>query len=415
MRNRLSPKQELAFAHATSDDIVFLADGATSGGKTAASGAAFGLFAALHDGDHALIGVTEAAVMNNVVYPQPLGLMAAVRAAGWPCVMSGVDGRHVSIDGGRVRIFIFGASSRKAVDRIAGRTFVSAKVDELTRLHSGEALWQMLWTRFRSPAAMKVWATTNPGPKQHWVKRIVIDQSERYGAKVVSFTMDDNPSLTDQRREVLAAGLFGHHKLRLIDGLWVDATGLIFPHVETAARPPLVSHWSVGLDWAASGMFATTLHGHCAKTGRRHVAAERFYDHRELGPMSEQSQADATAIWFREAAKEPIDHGETVVYGDPTTPTAFQEMLEAHGFVWEDGFNDVLKGIQHVNSAFGAKMLTVDRRCVNVLRELDEYAWDREAADKGEDKPQKGNDHGMDSIRYAEATESPLATEYQWT
>ena len=412
----LSPNQRTAFDHAASDDIVYLGSGAVRGGKTAACGAAFGLFAALHDGDHVLIGRTEGAVMRNVVRPQPLGLLAAVRAIGFPAKISGVDGRHVSIDSGRSRIWIFGASDVKAVDRIAGSTFIAGMVDEMTRLQAGEELWQMLWTRF-STSVRKVWATTNPGARRHWVKRLIIDQPKAYQARVVPFTMDDNPSLPADLRESFSAGLFGHHKLRLVDGLWVDATGLVYPEVTLGSMPDNVSHWSIGLDWAASGVFASVLlaHGWDDDTGleRVHVAAERFYDHSMHGAVLDAEQARRTHNWFRGSARSGASG--VAVFGDPTTPSAFQHALAGYGYVWQDGFNEILPGIQAVSSGFGSGHLTVDPRCVNLLRECDEYAWDAKAAEQGEDKPEPGANHGLDGLRYAWATPSPIVSVGLWS
>ena len=245
----LSAKQQTAFDHARSDDVLYLASGAVRSGKTAACGAAFSLFAALHDGDHVLVGRTEAAIMRNIVRAQPLGLLSVVRAAGCLAKVSGVDGRHVSIDGGRSKVWIFGASDVGVVDRIAGSTFKAGMIDEITRLQSGEELWQMLWTRF-STDIRKLWATTNPGALRHWAKRMLIDQREKYRGRVVSFIMDDNPALSTEVKEGIAAGLFGHHRQRLIDGLWVDATGLIYPRralgCYAVQRHPLVARPRLG-------------------------------------------------------------------------------------------------------------------------------------------------------------------------
>ena len=410
----LSPKQRLAFDHAGSDDTVFLASGSVRGGKTAASGAAFGLFCALHEGDHILIGRTEGAAMRNVVRPQPLGLMSAVLAAGWPCKTSGVDGRHVSIDGGRSKIWIFGASDVRAVDRIAGSTFKAGMVDELTRVRSGEDLWAMLWTRFSLPVR-KIWATTNPGATRHWVKRLLIDEAERYRARVVSFTMLDNPSLEEDVKAGLAAGLHGHHKRRLIDGLWVDATGLIYPTISDGTMPRVVSHWSIGLDWAASGVFAAVLLAHCADTGIASVVGEREHDHRRLGAIDDAEQAKRTTAWFRAITEDvPGGNAYPVVFGDPTTPTAFQHRLAEQGFHWQDGFNDVLEGIQLVNSGLGSGWLCVSPACTKVRREANEYAWDEKAAERGKDKPQQGADHFLDALRYAWATRSPVVSVRRW-
>ena len=40
------------------------------------------------------------------------------------------------------------------------------------------------------------------------------------------------------------------------------------------------------------------------------------------------------------------------------------------------------------------------RRCKHTIDEFGVYSWDEQAADRGEDKPIKENDHSMDAVRY---------------
>ena len=411
----LSAKQRTAFAHALSDDILYIGSGAVRSGKTSGCGSAFGLFCAKHPGDHLLMGRTEAAVMRNVVRPEPYGILATLRAFGISAKPSGVDGRHVRIGANRSRIWIYGASDVGVIDRIAGSTFKAGMFDELTRLKSGEEVWQMAWTRF-STNVRKIWGTTNPGALKHWVKRLLIDKGDRYKARIVNYSMTDNPGLDAEVRRGIAAGLFGHHKRRLVDGLWVDATGLIYPTVTEGALPRYISHWSIGLDWAASGVFASVLAAHCAETFRVHLYREREYDHRERGALTDEEQAQRTADWFRESTRmHSTGVYPTVVFGDPTTPTAFQWVLSDHGLVWQDGFNDVLPGIQEVNSGFGSGQLTISPAMVKTKREANEYGWDEKAAEAGEDVPQKGRDHLLDAVRYLYASPSPIVVSRRWT
>jgi phage terminase large subunit len=62
--------------------------------------------------------------------------------------------------------------------------------------------------------------------------------------------------------------------------------------------------------------------------------------------------------------------------------------------------NDVLEGIETVASLISNDGFYVAKRCENVLKELESYSWDSKAAERGEDKPIKENDHTLDGIRY---------------
>jgi hypothetical protein len=76
--------------------------------------------------------------------------------------------------------------------------------------------------------------------------------------------------------------------------------------------------------------------------------------------------------------------------------------------LWADGVpgvakaqNDVKDGIRSVGVALGSNALSVHRSCKGLLSEIGSYAWDPKAAEKGEDKPLKIDDHSVDALRYA--------------
>ena len=48
--------------------------------------------------------------------------------------------------------------------------------------------------------------------------------------------------------------------------------------------------------------------------------------------------------------------------------------------------------------------LTIGRGCPCTVKELRSYAWDPRAAEAGEDRPKKENDHAMDCLKYWAAT-----------
>ena len=46
------------------------------------------------------------------------------------------------------------------------------------------------------------------------------------------------------------------------------------------------------------------------------------------------------------------------------------------------------------------RRIKVEKRCINIRREIDSYVWDEKAAQRGEERPVKENDHAMDALRY---------------
>ncbi len=53
------------------------------------------------------------------------------------------------------------------------------------------------------------------------------------------------------------------------------------------------------------------------------------------------------------------------------------------------------------------KNLVFRNSCKNIIEQVQGYAWDPKAADRGEDKPIKQNDHAVDSVRYLCASAFP--------
>jgi phage terminase large subunit len=69
-----------------------------------------------------------------------------------------------------------------------------------------------------------------------------------------------------------------------------------------------------------------------------------------------------------------------------------------------DANNEVLDGIQMMTSEMQKGNLGILECCVNTIREIETYVWDKKAADRGDDEPVKKADHCIDSLRYAIAT-----------
>jgi phage terminase large subunit len=77
-----------------------------------------------------------------------------------------------------------------------------------------------------------------------------------------------------------------------------------------------------------------------------------------------------------------------------------------------DAKNSVLDGIRLVSSLLATGQLVIHESCTGLIQEMGSYSWDPKAADRGEDKPLKINDHSADSARYAIASSETLWRPY---
>jgi hypothetical protein len=79
--------------------------------------------------------------------------------------------------------------------------------------------------------------------------------------------------------------------------------------------------------------------------------------------------------------------------------------MRSRGITTRPANNNVAEGIKAVRSAIcdaqGVVGLLVNPKCVNTIRELPAYAWDKSnAAAGGDPKPVKADDHTCDAVRY---------------
>ena len=87
------------------------------------------------------------------------------------------------------------------------------------------------------------------------------------------------------------------------------------------------------------------------------------------------------------------------VFVDPSAASFIAE-LRRRGVYVHEADNDVLYGIRRTGALFNQRKLIVNERCSGLIDELGTYLWDDKAAQRGEEKPVKQQDHGPDALRY---------------
>jgi hypothetical protein len=87
--------------------------------------------------------------------------------------------------------------------------------------------------------------------------------------------------------------------------------------------------------------------------------------------------------------------------------------------LWRDGLgnvmdapNAVLDGIRLMASMLATNQLVIHESCTGLTTELSSYSWDSKAAERGDDKPLKLQDHSCDAARYVLAATSSLWRPY---
>ncbi|RPK56219.1 Terminase-like family protein [Streptomyces sp. ADI96-02] len=300
-------------------------------------------------------------------------------------------------------VHLIGASDARAEGRLRGASVCLAVADEITLLP--EAFFKQLLGRLSVPGA-RLLGTTNPDSSAHWLKRDFIDRALELGIGHWHFTLDDNPSLTLEYTESIKAE-YGEGTLffkRFIEGKWIAAEGAVFDmwdderHVVDAL--PRMHRWlSVGVDYGTSNPFHATLLG--LGTDRRlYVASEWRYDGRhQRRQLTDAEYSERMRGWLGDVPGIGPVRPQFVTV-DPSA-ASFSAQLRRDKLTPTPAKNDVLDGIRTMASLLASGRLLVHASCRALIGEMPGYAWDDKAAEKGEDRPIKVADHGIDSARYA--------------
>lgn len=293
-------------------------------------------------------------------------------------------------------IYFVGAHDEGAVRRIQGSTLAFAYVDEATCIPA--PFWRMLLSRL-SVKDSQLLATCNPEGPAHWLKKEFIDRESELDLAHWHFTLDDNPSLEEKYKANLKAEYTGMWYKRYILGEWAVAHGLVydaFDHDNVYEHPmESPNYYIVGVDYGTTNATAAVL---CAITPNRwpqiRVEEEYYYDSAKRG----RSKTDDELV---SDIKDFIGwRNVSAVYVDPAA-ASLKIAMRQKDLPVIDANNDVLLGIKILSKFISGKNLVIQKGCKTLLEHIQSYAWDPKAADRGEDKPIKVNDHILDALRYA--------------
>jgi phage terminase large subunit len=92
---------------------------------------------------------------------------------------------------------------------------------------------------------------------------------------------------------------------------------------------------------------------------------------------------------------------------DPSAASFKAEMLK-RGIWHADADNEVDEGIRKTSMVLNQRLVRFCRQTTQkTIQEMQTYAWDAKAAQRGEEKPLKVHDHSPDAFRYFVKNEVP--------
>lgn len=292
--------------------------------------------------------------------------------------------------------YIFGGKDERSQDLVQGLTAAGAFLDEVTLMP--ESFVNQTVARCSVEGA-KLWFNCNPDGPYHWFKLEFIDKLNEKNLLRLHFTMDDNPSLSNEVKERYKRMFSGVFFKRFILGLWVIAEGIIYDmfdierHVVPTNDRKYVQYY-VSIDYGTYNPFAMGLYGLCATDKKWYKIKEYYYDGRE----SSRQKTDES--YYQDLIKFIDSLYITGIIVDPSAASFITTIRNKGQYRVINAKNEVLDGIRNVSTALEQDMILHNDCCINTIKEFGSYSWDEKSVKLGEDKPIKEHDHCCDEERY---------------
>ncbi|MBP3950328.1 PBSX family phage terminase large subunit [Bacillus suaedae] len=376
--------------HKDKDGII--CDGSVRAGKTVVMSLSFVMWAmeTFDQENLGMAGKTIGSFRRNVLTP----LKRMLKARGYRVKDHRADNMvSITKNGITNYFYIFGGKDESSQDLIQGITLAGMFFDEAALMP--ESFVNQATARC-SVDGSKLWYNCNPAGPFHWFKLEYIDKLKEKNYVHLHFTMDDNLSLSERikaRYKRMYSGVFYQ---RYILGLWVLAEGIIYDmfdkdvHIKPTIERPYTEYY-VAIDHGTQNPTAFGLWGKHKHTWYK--TKEYHYDGRKQGKQK-------TDVEYSNDLQAFVGHIRVKgVIVDPSAGS-LKAQLKQDRFNVIDAKNDVSDGISNVANALNRMIILYNDCCKETFREFSSYVWDKKAADKGEDKPVKQNDHQLDSDRY---------------
>lgn len=386
------------------DQDAIICDGSVRSGKTLCMTIGFILWASSSfDGySFAMCGKTIEAFRRNVITPmkqwiEGLDIKIVERLS--------ENYLDITANGHTNRFYVFGGRDESSAAIIQGMTLAGIFLDETAIMP--RSFVEMAVSRCSVPGS-KLWFNCNPDNPHHWFLNEWIEKAEQKNALHLHLTMDDNYSLDPKikaRYKTFYTGIFYE---RFILGLWKKADGLIYPmfRVDRHTTEPMPDdgYYYISIDYGTLNPFSAGLW--CIANGKAYRIAEFYYDGRKKGSQKTDEE------YYEELERLAGDKYIERIVIDPSAASMI-ECIRRHGrFKVRHADNDVLNGINRTAALLNSGMLQISPECKDCIREFGLYSWDEKAAERGDDRPIKQDDHAMDDVRYFVNT--ILRKEFKW-
>ena len=356
-------------------------------------------------GGHKVItGVSKQSIYNNVLHD----------------LFDIVGARNYSYNraSGQLKLFnsdwlVIGAKDEGSERYIRGLTVGVALCDEISLMP--RSFFHMLLSRM-SPEGARLYGTTNPDSPYHWLKAEYLDNQELRTNEILwsdHFTMSDNPNLTARICREPKAAVHGF----LLQAVYRRSVGhrrrrnlSEIPGPTNCCTTSKTSRKAFGREAAMSSGSSPIDYG----TTNPMVFLD-IYDDGQLFWIVREYYWDSMVEMRQKTDAEYADdlmkfigpNNDAKVIIDPSA-ASFKAEMTKRGIWHVDADNDVNEGIRISSMVLNQRLVRFCRQTAKkTIQEMQSYAWDPKAAQRGEEKPLKIHDHGPDAFRYFAKNDVP--------
>ena len=237
------------------------------------------------------------------------------------------------------------------------------------------------FTQLAMRTTFKIILDYNPSDEFHWIYDKVVTRDD---ADFYQSTYLDNPFLEESVIEEI-------EKLKELDPNYWRIYGL---GERGIGESTIYTHWKFGerIPRNYDDIIYGVDFGYNAPTGMVKI----YIKDNECFVQEVLYKKKLTTTDLIEEMEKIIDNKTKVIYGDSAEPKTIHEISRA-GFNIKSSDKSVKKGIDKLKSI----PIIVDKKSVNLLKEIKSYRWKQDKEGKTLDEPVKINDHLCDAMRYA--------------
>lgn len=377
-----------------SDYNGIIADGAIRSGKTVCMGLSFTAWAmeTFSEQNFAICGKTIGSVRKNVIGP----LKQMLYTRGYKVNDRRADQMLEVRKNGKTNYFyLYGGKDERSQDLIQGITLAGILLDEVALM---PASFVSQATARCSVEGSKMWFNCNPGSPMHPFKTEFLDRCETLRLLHIHFELDDNLSLSEEKKNQYRVQYQGVFFKRYILGLWCAAEGIIYGMYDDAKEPrfsDIGREYALSIDYGTLNAFAAGLWAYDGKVW--HMTDEYYYSGRETGRQKTDDQYVKDMEKFitekipKEAWTRIEQDGGIMTIVDPSAASFITALRQRSSkFRVRPADNAVLDGIRDTATCIQEGRIKIADSCNRTFAEFAGYVWDDDPA---EDKPVKVNDH----------------------